>query len=211
MKCVTETDRRRLCVYVCACVCVCHQGEWLSKTTFRLWGSSLFFLERVLRGSKIRGATKSFLTLTHSVACLLNRVTFFAVFVVSKLVCAQCECMTSWDRVGGQRESEESDGEGRCRSHLGVRMTEGRKRKRRERQREQQMKREMSKGQVFERRKCVCGKQSLISLFISQLPQETVCFLSSVMLTAGTAPARPALWPNLFIWLGKRQRQTDTL
>lgn len=55
----------------------------------------MFFLVCVLRGSKIRGATKSFLTLTHSVAFLLNRVTFFGVFVVSNLVCVQCECMTS--------------------------------------------------------------------------------------------------------------------
>lgn len=51
------------------------------------------------------------------------------------------------DRQGARR----SDGEGRCRSHAGAKITEGRKRKGSGRG-----KKEMSKGQVFERRgKCV--------------------------------------------------------
>lgn len=50
----------------------------------------------------------------------------------------------------------ESDGEDDYRSLSGVSVTEGRKKKRRGRQKEQRMKREMGKGQVFERRrKCV--------------------------------------------------------
>lgn len=72
------------------------------------------------------------------------------VFVVSAL------CVFMKQRAGRERRSTESDGEDNYRSLSGVSVTEGRKKKRRGRQEEQQMKREMGKGQVFERRrKCV--------------------------------------------------------
>lgn len=90
-----------------------------------------FFFFWVVRGSVIRGATKSFLTLTHCVACLLNRVTFFGVFLESDSGRVMERRTVEFTRVSLWQK--------------------GRKKKWGGRQKEQQMKRETSKGQVFER------------------------------------------------------------
>lgn len=152
----------------------------------------------VLRGSKIRGATKSFLTLTPSVACLLNRVRFFLEGGVTLCVYL---CVTSWSRMEGETESEEGDGERRCRSHLGVKMTEGRKR--RGRQKEQRMKRGTSRGQVFERNQCVWVTIPDLFLHFSTFLQNSLfSFLYHV-----DCSSRPVTQPFYLTW---KETQTHT-
>lgn len=95
MECVSEGERISLCVNVCVCV------RKVNDSQRRHSGSqAVLSVSCVLRGSEIRGATKSFLTLTHCVACLLNRV-IFCVFVVSAL------CVFMKQRAGRQTEHGE--------------------------------------------------------------------------------------------------------
>ena len=77
---------------------------------------------------------------------------------------------------------------------------------------ERRMKRETSaKVKYLKEEGSVCDKQSLIALFISQLLEETVCFPSSVMLTAGVVPVHPASDPTFYLtWKERRRQNTHT-
>ena len=217
--CVSERKRIRLCV----CVCVCVWFRRVNDSQRRhsdLWQFIFFFLVCVcvcvLRGSEIRGATKSFLTLTHthSVACLSNRVTFSFLFFFFSFFFTDFVCRasvwhpdTEWEDRQRRREREESDGGGRWRSHLGVRMTEGRKRDGR---RESGGWRERrAKGQVFERRrKCVWQTIPDLSLYFpTSLRNCLFSFLCHVDCRSGPCP--PSLWPNLLFDL-ERKTETNT-
>ena len=77
-----------MCVCVCVCVCVGQEGERLTKTTFRFVAVQFFFppvcvcvCACVLRGSEIRGAAKSFLTLSHTLLLVYQTGSHFLFFL----------------------------------------------------------------------------------------------------------------------------------